>query len=126
MSIMVCFYWILKLQAQFMAGGYAEALVSADKAKALLWASAVQIQLLDYFYYAGLTAAASYADASADEQQAWRELLRAHREHPASASIECTRKFCTCRRNLLDRTHRRDSPFGGYASAITIWAVSQT
>jgi hypothetical protein len=54
MSIMVCFYWILKLQAQFMAGGYAEALVSADNAKALLWASAVQIHLLDYFYYAGL------------------------------------------------------------------------
>jgi tetratricopeptide (TPR) repeat protein len=70
----------LKLQAQFLAGDHAEALVSADKAKALLWASAVQIQLLDYFYYDALTVAASYENGSADEQQAWRELLRAHQE----------------------------------------------
>jgi PAS domain S-box-containing protein len=80
MPLMVSFYWILKLQAQFIAGDYAEALVSADKAKALLWTSAIQIQLLDYFYYAALTVAASYKNGSADEQQAWRELLRAHQE----------------------------------------------
>jgi hypothetical protein len=80
MPIKVCFYWILKLQAQFLAGDYADALVSADKAKALLWASAVQIQLLDYLYYAALTVAACYDNGSADEQQAWRELLTGHRE----------------------------------------------
>ena len=37
----VCFYWILKLKARFLSGDYAEALASADKAKALLWASAI-------------------------------------------------------------------------------------
>ena len=58
--MMVCFYWILKLKARFLSGDYAEALAAADKAKALLWASAVQIQLLDYFYYTALTVAALY------------------------------------------------------------------
>src|SRR6266849_3392548 len=36
--------------------------------------------MLDYFYYAALTVAACYENASADEQQGWRELLTAHRE----------------------------------------------
>src|SRR6202011_2974712 len=77
---MVCLYWIVKLKTRFLSGDYAEALAAADKAKALLWASAVWIQLLDYFYYAALTVAALYENASADEQQGWRELLTAHRE----------------------------------------------
>jgi GAF domain-containing protein len=76
----ICFYWILKLKAWFLSGDYAEALAAADKAKQLLWASAVQIQLLDYFYYAALTMAALYERASADEQTGWRDLLTAHRE----------------------------------------------
>ena len=77
---MVCFYWILKLKARFLSGDYAEALAAADKAKPLLWASAAQIQLLDYFYYTALTVAALYEKASADEQKEWRELLTAHQE----------------------------------------------
>ena len=77
---MVCYYWILKLKARFLSGDYAEALAAADKAKPLLWASAAQIQLLDYFYYTALTVAALYEKASADEQNRWRELLTAHRE----------------------------------------------
>jgi PAS domain S-box-containing protein len=36
--------------------------------------------VLDYFYYAALTVSALYETASADDQQAWRELLEAHRE----------------------------------------------
>ena len=77
---MICFYWILKLKARFLSGDYAEALAAADKAKALLWAAAGQIQLLDYFYYTALTVAALYEKASADEQNGWRELLTAHQE----------------------------------------------
>ncbi len=76
----VCFYWILKLKARFLSGDYAEALASADKAKALLWASAIHIQRLDYFYYAALTVAAYYENGSANQQQEWREVLTAHQE----------------------------------------------
>ena len=77
---MVCLYWIVKLKTRFLSGDYAEALAAADKAKALLWASAVWIQLLDYFYYTALTVAALYENATADEQNRWHDLLTAHRE----------------------------------------------
>ena len=75
-----CLYWIRKLKARYLSGDYAEAQAAADKAKSLLWTSAVQLQLFDYYYYAALTVAALYEEASADEQSGWRELLPAHRE----------------------------------------------
>jgi len=77
---MICWYWILKLKARFLAGDYAEALAAADKARALLWAATLQTRLLDYFYYTALTVAALYEKGSADEQSGWRDLLTAHRE----------------------------------------------
>jgi len=76
----ICLYWIRKLKARYLSGDYAEAQAAAEKAKALLWTSAVQLQLLDYFYYTALTLAALYDDAPADHQAEWRELLAAHRE----------------------------------------------
>jgi PAS domain S-box-containing protein len=74
-------YWILKLKARFLSGDYVDALASADKAKALLWALPVHFdRRLDYTYYAALTAAALYQNASVGDQQAFRDLLTAHRE----------------------------------------------
>jgi predicted ATPase/signal transduction histidine kinase len=76
----ICLHWIRKIKAKYLSGDYVEARAAADKAKALLWTSSVQLQLLDYFYYTALTVAALYEEASADEQSGWRELLTAHRE----------------------------------------------
>jgi GAF domain-containing protein len=78
--MLISSYWILKLEARFFSGDYAEALAAGDKTKQLLWASTPQIPVLDYFYYAALTMAARYETGSADQQAAWRELLRVHRE----------------------------------------------
>jgi PAS domain S-box-containing protein len=78
--MLISSYWILKLEARFFSGDYAEALAAGDKTKQLLWASTPQIPVLDYFYYAALTMAALYETGSADQQAAWRELLRVHRE----------------------------------------------
>jgi PAS domain S-box-containing protein len=80
MPTMICWYWILKAKARFLSGDYAEALAAADKAKALLWASAAHFPLLDYFYYTALTVTALHENASADAQYRWRELLTAHQE----------------------------------------------
>jgi PAS domain S-box-containing protein len=79
-ATMVCLYWIVKLKTRYLSGDYAEALVAADKAKTLLWASSVWIQLVDYFYYRALTMTALYENATADEQTGWRELLTVHHE----------------------------------------------
>ncbi|HWS69924.1 MAG TPA: AAA family ATPase [Steroidobacteraceae bacterium] len=75
---MVCWYWILKVEARFLSGDYAEALAAAAKVKPFLAVPTPQIQLLDYFYYAALTVAACYENASADEQARWRDLLMEH------------------------------------------------
>jgi PAS domain S-box-containing protein len=40
----------------------------------------MHVQRLDYFYYAALTLAALYENASTHQQQEWRELLTTHRE----------------------------------------------
>jgi PAS domain S-box-containing protein len=80
MALMIFWYWTLKLKARFLSGDYAESLAAAGKVKVLLWTSVAQIQQLDYFYYAALTVAACYENASADQQQAWRELLTLHQE----------------------------------------------
>jgi PAS domain S-box-containing protein len=76
----ICLHWIRKLKARYLAGDYAEALATVNKAEALLWISSVSLQLLDYFYYAALTVSALYEVASAEEQAGWHELLTAHRE----------------------------------------------
>jgi PAS domain S-box-containing protein len=76
----ICLYWIRKLKARYLSGDYVEAQAAADKAKALLRISTVQLQLFDYFYYAALTVAALYEEASADEQRNWRGILTAHQE----------------------------------------------
>jgi PAS domain S-box-containing protein len=80
MRLAICWYWIVKLKTRFLSGDHADALVAADQAKALLWSSAAQIQLFDYFYYTALTVSALYENASADKQSGWRDLLTAHRE----------------------------------------------
>src|SRR3984957_10275466 len=75
-ATMVCFYWVLKLKARFLSGDYVEALATADKARPLIKGAAVKVaQLVDYFYYTALTAAALYENASTDEQDRWRKLL---------------------------------------------------
>jgi PAS domain S-box-containing protein len=80
MTVMVGRYWILKVQARFMSGDYRAGLAAAERAKKLHWSSEAFLQSLDYYYYTALTVAALYKNASADEQEEWRELLTAHRE----------------------------------------------
>jgi PAS domain S-box-containing protein len=80
MSLLIFWYWMLKLKARFLAGNYAEALAAADKAKLRLSSSSALIHVLDYVYYSALTLAACYEKASTDQQSAWHELLTAHLE----------------------------------------------
>jgi hypothetical protein len=43
-------YWILKMNARFLSGDYAEALAAAEKVKPLLSTMVGETQLLDYFF----------------------------------------------------------------------------
>jgi signal transduction histidine kinase len=77
-STIVCWYWILKLQARFILGDYEAALAAASQANPLLPAATGCIQLLDYHYYAALTITALFDAAPSNQQSEWRELLFAH------------------------------------------------
>ena len=72
-------YWVLKMKARYLLGEYVEALAAANKAKALLWTTTIQLELIDYFYYTALTLTARYDNASAAERHAWLETLAIHR-----------------------------------------------
>ncbi len=77
-QMVACWYWIFKLKARYLSSNYIEALAAAVKAKEVIWTLAAQIQMLDYFYYAALTVAALFDEASADEQANWRDVLSVH------------------------------------------------
>src|SRR5260370_19934775 len=77
---LVCTFWITNLQARFLAGEYGTARAAAQLAKPQLGTLVGSVKLLDYFYYAALTVAALYENASAGEQSEWRDLLTAHQE----------------------------------------------
>ena len=78
--LIICWYWLVKLKARFLAGDYVAALAAAQRAQPILSASFGLLPWFDYFYYTALTVAALYENASANEQAGWRELLTAHRE----------------------------------------------
>jgi PAS domain S-box-containing protein len=75
MPTMVCWYWVLKVQARFFSEDYDQALAASRKAKRLLWSSDSHIQLLDYYYYTALAITAAYDTVTADAQVAWCEEL---------------------------------------------------
>jgi signal transduction histidine kinase/GAF domain-containing protein len=80
MPLLICFYWILKLQARYLAGDFAEAFAAAERVKPVLSLATSQIQMLDYCFYSALTAAACYESAAIDRQAGWRALIEGHRD----------------------------------------------
>jgi PAS domain S-box-containing protein len=80
MPLMICLYWILKLQARFLAGDYPAALAASQQAKPRLVALIGELKTIDYFYYTALTVATLYEAATAEERKGWRDLLTVHQE----------------------------------------------
>jgi tetratricopeptide (TPR) repeat protein len=78
MATMVCWYWIIKLQARYLSGDYDSALDAARKAEALLWSSDGHIQLLDYHFYAALATLAAWNASPPDGNPPGAEPVAAH------------------------------------------------
>ena len=91
MTMILGWYWVLKLKARFLAGDYAEALEAIGKAKQWLETSVVSV--FDYYYYAVLTVTALYDAASVDQQAAWRDLLVQHRDQLREWAESCPSTF---------------------------------
>jgi PAS domain S-box-containing protein len=78
MATMVCWYWVLKLQARFMSGDYAAAVTAADRARALLWSSDAQIHVAEFHFYDALAIAAVCRPGGAARGDASLASLSAH------------------------------------------------
>ena len=93
MPTMVCWYWVLKLQARVISGDHHAAIEAADKANALLWSSDAQIHLADCHYYSALAIAGACETASPGTQHALPAMLDAHRERLREWAHNCAPVF---------------------------------
>jgi PAS domain S-box-containing protein len=76
---LACRYWLRKMQACFLAGDLAGALLAVHNAKALSWSIMGQpMPLLDYHYYSALVLAALNDTNAGESGSDWRETLAAH------------------------------------------------
>ena len=78
MRLMVCWYYILKLQARFIYGDIEEAIVAAEVAGALILSSGPDQQGADYDFFAALAKAAHWRMASAERQGEYLTAISAH------------------------------------------------
>ncbi|MFC0400355.1 trifunctional serine/threonine-protein kinase/ATP-binding protein/sensor histidine kinase [Paraburkholderia rhizosphaerae] len=73
-----CWYWIRKLQARFLAGGYPAAADAAFKAQPLVNASPSVLETAEYHFYGALTRAACWDRETDVSRQRHFEALTAH------------------------------------------------
>jgi PAS domain S-box-containing protein len=88
-----CFYWIRKLQAQFLAGNYASALDASLNAKPLLWAIPSNFEIVEYHFYSALSRAASWDSAPPDQRQQYFEDVVAHHRQLEVWAENCPENF---------------------------------
>ena len=80
LPLMAAWYWILKIEARFLAGDYSLALQAIDHAKQLLWSTPGEIQLLDYHLYSALTLAALVAAQQPEQRGERLARIKEHRQ----------------------------------------------
>ncbi len=94
-NLLVCWYWIRKLQARYLAGDHVAALDAALKARPFLWASHSFLEEAEYHLYAALTIAALYDAACSIEKRRYLDSLGGHyRELQIWADL-CARNFAS-------------------------------
>ena len=76
--LVACWYWILKMQTRYHSGNFLDALEAGRKAEPLLWSTEMHIQVLDYFFYRGLTIAAAWEHLSPRVRRAESRVLAKH------------------------------------------------
>ncbi|WP_044198887.1 trifunctional serine/threonine-protein kinase/ATP-binding protein/sensor histidine kinase [Hyalangium minutum] len=76
-------YWVIKLQARFLAGSYQEALEAADKVAEVLWVMHGNLAVREFHCFRALTLAALFEGASPEQQQQSLEAIQRHRQQLA-------------------------------------------
>ena len=92
-TTLVCWYWILKLQARYISGDFETALSSAEQAAALLWATEAFIHSADYCYYRALTVAALHQLCGPQENAGVLQALYPHLKQLKEWADACPETF---------------------------------
>jgi PAS domain S-box-containing protein len=93
LAVPACYYWIRKLQARYLAGDYAAALVAASKAQPLLWTSSSFIEEAEYHFYGALAQAARYDTALIDGRFEHLSAIAAHHRQLQIWAKNCPENF---------------------------------
>jgi PAS domain S-box-containing protein len=75
-----CKYFILALQARYLAGDYAAALAARSKAESLLWLCPSYFETAEYHFYGALSHAASWDAAYSDRGRHFAALTTHHQQ----------------------------------------------
>jgi PAS domain S-box-containing protein len=93
MPHLICYYWILKLQARFISGDFDAAISAAQKAKPLLWSAEFLIESVSYHFYSALTIAATHETTGSGMQSGGLEVLKQSLELLGEWSRSCPETF---------------------------------
>ena len=78
LDLPMCWHWIRKLQAHFLAGSFAKALEAAEAAEPLLWTCKGHLEMVEYQFFAALARAAIASTAPDDRSELIRKLTAHH------------------------------------------------
>jgi PAS domain S-box-containing protein len=93
MPAMVCWYWILKLEARFISRDFAAARAAARNAAALVAATQSFIQWVDYVYFGALSIAALHDDERPGPQADELDEMHAHLDQLGEWADACPTTF---------------------------------
>jgi PAS domain S-box-containing protein len=88
-----CKYWILALQARYLAGDYVPALAALSSAEPLLWLTPSYFETTEFHFYGALSRAAAWDSASSDQRQQHFEALTAHHRQLEIWTEHCPENF---------------------------------
>ncbi|MEO5970867.1 MAG: serine/threonine-protein kinase PknK, partial [Bdellovibrionia bacterium] len=91
--VVTAWYYIRKMQGQYMAGEYIGALETSEIAKGLLWTSPSFLEMIDYFYFYSLAVAADFKRVSADKQAEYLKILLENQERFSTWTKNCPSNF---------------------------------
>jgi predicted ATPase/signal transduction histidine kinase/tRNA A-37 threonylcarbamoyl transferase component Bud32 len=89
----VCWYFVRKLEARYMAGLHADALAAAIKAEEFVWASPVFLETVSLVFFSALAAAAHHDHAPEGQRAALRARVAASEKRLAVWAEHCPGNF---------------------------------
>ena len=93
LAIALCWYFIRKLQARYLAGDFVAAVAASLQARQLLWTSPLHPQTFEWCFFSALAHAAAWDGASAAAKESHAEALSIHCAQLDTWAARCPENF---------------------------------